>query len=165
MPDDIDIVFDLAGAIDEEARSITSAMSQSDLLIVPVNCEVKALHGAIHTIREARGLPDFRGDILVVATKLEKSSKENRQTAWDDTREFKIVQQALRAGGYDGPVLPSKGSKAFDAVFEREMSVNQIREADPLARHSFKEVATQFDAIFNHIDAIDHAQQKRLKRA
>ena len=61
VPDDIDIVFDLAGAIDEEARSITSAMSQSDLLIVPVNCEVKALHGAIHTIREARGLPDFRG--------------------------------------------------------------------------------------------------------
>lgn len=39
-----DIVFDLAGSISYESYSITSAIKQSDVVIVPIYNEVKAIN-------------------------------------------------------------------------------------------------------------------------
>ena len=36
IPDDVDIVFDLAGSISKTAYSITSAIKQSDVVLVPI---------------------------------------------------------------------------------------------------------------------------------
>ncbi|MGV6851614.1 MAG: hypothetical protein ACWA5R_05450 [bacterium] len=43
IPDEIDIVFDLAGSISNSAHSITSAIRQSDLVLVPIYNELKAI--------------------------------------------------------------------------------------------------------------------------
>jgi hypothetical protein len=43
IPDDIDIIFDLAGSISKNAHSITSALQQSDLVIIPIFNELKCL--------------------------------------------------------------------------------------------------------------------------
>lgn len=40
----VDVVFDLAGSLSKDALSITSAISQSDVVIVPICNEVKAIN-------------------------------------------------------------------------------------------------------------------------
>ena len=149
IPDDIDIVFDLAGAISEHSNSITSAVAQSDLVIVPIFNEVKSLTSGIGTINE---ISKFTKSILVVATKLQKQSGERFTGDWKKSRDFQNVTDAIKTNiDFDVPVLPLKFSKAFDAIFEKEMSIRQIMESDPLAAYTYREVAGQFDEIYQHI--------------
>jgi len=72
IPEGIDIVFDLAGTISKISHSITSALLQSDVIIVPIINEVKSLNCAIGTLREIDNLQGCNATILVVATKLRK---------------------------------------------------------------------------------------------
>jgi len=43
IPDDIDIVFDLAGSISKSSLSISSAIKQSDVVLIPIYNEVKSI--------------------------------------------------------------------------------------------------------------------------
>ncbi len=159
IPDDIDIIFDLAGAISEHSHSISSALSQSDLVIVPIFNEVKSLNSGIGTIRE---IANFTQSIVVVATKLQKQSGERFTGDWRQSRDFQNVASAVVSAnfGFKIPVIPLKFSKAFDAIFEKEQSIGQIMSADALAAYTYRDVAKQFDGIYNHIDTMSHAQQK-----
>ena len=150
IPDGIDIVFDLAGAISEQSRSITSAVAQSDLIVVPIFNEVKSLNSGIGTINEVM---KFNRPVLVVATKLQKQSGERFTGDWRQSRDYRNVADAVASSiSSDLPVLPLKFSKAFDAIFEKEMSINQIMQSDPLLAYAYREVAAQFDEIYAHID-------------
>lgn len=164
VPDHIDIVFDLAGSITENSRSIISALSQSDMVIVPISNEIKALNSGIGTLREVRR---FTPNILVVATKLDKERKDTFQDDWTQGSAFKTVEAQIRANiDFDVDIVPLKRSKAFDAIFEREQSIRQVMQGDALARYNFRDVAAQFDAIYTFIDGVNaNAQQERLKRA
>lgn len=161
IPDDIDIVFDLAGAISEHSHSITSAVAQSDLVIVPIFNEVKSLNSGIGTLREISTLTGFHGDLLVVATKLQKQSGERFKGDWSQSRDFQNITSALKESGFDILVLPLKFSKVFDVIFEKEMSIAQLRKSDPLAAYTYRDIAAQFDEIYNHIDRVAHAEQKQ----
>lgn len=159
IPDDIDIVFDLAGTISDSSHSITSAIIQSDLIIVPIYNEVKSLAGGIGTLNEISNMPEFKGKVLVVATKLSKERKEHfKKGEWDKSNDFKNVLAAVRNSGFDHEVLPLKFSKAFDAIFEKEMSVAQMCQADPLTRYSHREVQTQFNKIYESIKSVRDAK-------
>lgn len=164
VPDHIDIVFDLAGSITENSRSIISALSQSDMVIVPISNEIKALNSGIGTLREVHR---FTPNILVVATKLDKERKDTFQDDWTQGSAFKTVEAQIRANiDFDVDIVPLKRSKAFDAIFEREQSIRQVMQGDALARYNFRDVAAQFDAIYTFIDGVNaNAQQERLKRA
>jgi len=168
IPDDIDIVFDLAGAISEHSHSISSALGQSDLVIVPIFNEIKSLSSGIGTIRE---ISKFTDQIAVVATKLEKESGERfdaKREGWEKSRHFQNIRRAIHSETTLGdkiPMFPLKFSKVFDVIFEKEMSIRQLMEAEPLAAYTYRDVASQFDAIYNYIDEMNHAQQKRSIRA
>lgn len=157
IPEDIDIVFDLAGSISAHSHSITSAIRQSDLVIVPIYNEVKSLHGGVGTLREIAKL-GYTGNILVVATKLKKGKKEQFDKDWTESSDFQNVAGAVQEAGFDVPVLPLKLSAVFDVIFEREKSIHQLRESDPLAAYTYRDIAAQFDAIYDHIDGVSHAQ-------
>ena len=158
IPEGIDVVFDLAGAISKSSHSITSALLQSDLVIVPISNEVKSLMGGVGTLREINKIEGFKAQVLIVATKLKKGRKEIfGKDEWDRSEDFKNVKHAVESSGFDYPVLPSKFSNAFDAIFEREQSIAQISEVDALAAYSFREVKNQFDAIYQHIDNLNDA--------
>jgi len=151
LPDDIDIVFDLAGSLSRTAHSITSAIKQSDLVIVPVFNDIKSRKSAIGTILE---IEPFAKSILVVATKL-KGQKGEVVRDWSKCRDFQQIEADLRANidtAY--PMLPLKFSTAFDAIFEHENSIAEIRKSNPLLAHAFKDVAVQFSDIYQHIDQI-----------
>jgi hypothetical protein len=69
IPDNIDIVFDLAGSISNDAKSINSALRQSDIVLVPIYNEIKSIKAGLSTIAEC--LP-INSHIAVIATKLQK---------------------------------------------------------------------------------------------
>jgi len=163
IPDDIDIVFDLAGSITENSPSIVSALSQADIVIVPISNEVKALVAGIGTIRE---IQRFTDNILVVATKLEKGRKEIFSDDWKQSAEYLNVKSQVEQHLGSIPVLPLRMSKVFNAIFEQEKSIKQLMEADPLARHNYRQVCDQFDEIYNFIDGVAiNAKQEQSKSA
>lgn len=157
IPENIDIVFDLAGSITENSMSITSALRQSDVVIVPISNEVKALVAGIGTIREIKRFTD---NILVVATKLQKQKHETFGDEWSKSLEFGNIKSQVTSEVGEISVLPLKFSKVFDIIFEKEKSIRQLMEDDPLARHHYRVVASQFDSIYSFIDGVKHAQQK-----
>ena len=158
IPDEIDIVFDLAGSISGHAHSIASALSQADLVIVPTWNEVKSLHAAVGTIAEVL---NFTENILVVATKLRKKRLERLPfNDWTLSADFKNIQDVIcGALSFYVPVLPLKFSAAFDVIFERERSIRQLMQQSALAAYHYRLVAAQFDAIYEYIDEVNpHAQ-------
>jgi len=151
QPDDIDIVFDLAGSISRHAHSITSALRQSDLVIVPVYNDFKSRKSAIGTILE---IEPITRSILIVATKLQ-SQKGEFVKDWTTSRDFQQIERDIRANiETPYPILPLKLSRGFDTIFDREMSLRAITKTDPLLAHAFRDVTRQFDAIYAHIDGV-----------
>jgi len=149
IPNDIDIVFDLAGSISRGASSIFSAISQSDVVIIPIYNEIKSLNAGIHTILEVSNLTK---NIIVIATKLQKQKKEVF-IDWKDSLDCKNIENMIKNNiQFAVPILPLKFSKVFDTIFEKEMSINQLMESDPLAKYSYREVAKQFNDIYAFIE-------------
>lgn len=155
IPDEIDIVFDLAGSISAHAHSIASALRQADLVIVPTWNEVKSLHSAVGTINEVF---KFTNNVLVVATKLRKKRLELLpKNDWRHSAEFKNIKAVIDASlPFSVPVMPLKFSAAFDAIFEYEKSIRQLMENNPLAAYHYRLVAAQFDAIYDYIDKVNN---------
>jgi len=146
---DIDIVFDLAGSISKLAVSISSALKMADVVIVPVYNEYKALVASLNTINQIRKI---NTNIIVVATKLQKQKCDVFTDDWTQSEDFKNIESAVRAKfGLDIPVLPLKFSKVFDNIFEEQKSIRQMMSATGLARHTYKDVAKQFDEIYKVI--------------
>lgn len=151
LPPDIDIIFDLAGSISRHAHSITSAIRQSDLVIVPIFNEFKSRKSGIGTILE---IEPIACNILIVATKLQAQKGEFVKD-WRKSQDFQHIERDIHQNVSTAyPILPLKLSRAFDTIFDREMSITQIVASDPLLAHSFRHVAAQFDAIYKHIDQL-----------
>lgn len=159
IPDDIDIVFDLAGSISKTANSINSALKQSDVVIVPIYDEVKSIKAGIHTIIE---VSNFCKNIIVVATKLEKNRKEVFND-WSDSESFKNIKEMVIGNKDKYPNInlsfsPLKFSTAFNAIFEQEKSIKQIMKSNKLLAHSYAEVSNQMENIYKEVSR--YASQK-----
>lgn len=150
FPDEIDVVFDLAGLMSRDARpSIVSAVSQSNVVLVPIYNELKCIHAGIHTIRE---LLPYNQNIVVVATKLVKRKGEAFKD-WSDSEDAKNIKGVVEhAVGDHIPVLPLKFSRVFDTIFEQERSIAQMMQDDPLARYTYREVSAQFDSLLSYLE-------------
>lgn len=122
--EDIDIVFDLAGSISSSALSITSAIKQANVVIVPIYNEVKAIKAGLNTLAEVQAINQ---NIIVLATKLKKRHKTDIFTDWKKSEDYQNISQAVHQQiSPNIPVLPLKFSNVFDAIFEQEKSISQI---------------------------------------
>lgn len=63
------MIFDLAGSISKSALSISSAIRQSDVVLVPIYNEIKSINAGLNTIAEVLNL---NKNVVVIATKLQK---------------------------------------------------------------------------------------------
>lgn len=150
FPPEIDIVFDLAGLLSREASpSITSAVEQSNVVLVPIYNELKCLNAGISTIRE---IQPINGKIVVVATKLQKQ-KHDTFSDWRDSADFKNIAHVIHSEtDRHIPIFPLKFSKVFDTIFEKEKSISQLRNADMLAKYAYRDVSAQFDDILTYVE-------------
>ena len=150
IPDNIDIVFDLAGSISNSSSSILTAISQSDVVIVPIYNEVKSIHAWINTISEVL---QFNKNVFVIATKLRKKGKNDIFRNWKDSADCLNITKMIKAKFGDKiPVFPLKYSEIFDTIFEKEKSISQIMQESGLNKYLYKEVSKQFDKIYKIID-------------
>ncbi len=153
MTNNID-TFDVTNNIDtfgmiNTSHSITSAIKQSDLVIIPIFNEIKSLSAGIGTIQE---IIPFNKNIMVIATKLQKTKGEVF-TDWKNSNEYQNIDKIIRTSiDLKIPILPLKFSKVFDTIFEKESSINQIIKTDRLAAFTYREVAKQFNDIYDFID-------------
>ena len=149
IPEEIDIVFDLAGSLSQQSPSISSAIQQSDVVIIPIYNEIKSLNAGIHTILEVSSLTK---NIIVIATKLQKQ-KQDIFTNWRDSLDFKNIEKIVESKiDFDVPVFPLKFSKVFDTIFEKEKSINQIAIDDPLSKYAYRDVIKQFNDIYSFLE-------------
>ncbi len=150
IPDDIDIVFDLAGSISKTSLSITSAIQQSDVILVPIYNEVKSITAGLNTIAE---ITKFNPNIVVIATKLQKRKGDELMADWSESIDAQNITKAVQEKlDQRIPVLPMKYSAVFDLIFEKEKSIHQLIEESGLAAYQYREVGKQFDAIYHLID-------------
>lgn len=146
---DVDIVFDLAGSISKHARSVTSALLMSDIVIVPIYNERKCLKSGRHTILE---IQRFNKNIVVVATKLLKGRHDIFiDDDWTKSNDYLSVKKEVNNNFKGIEVLPLKFSKVFDNIFEKEKSIRQIMKTNPLATYNYKVVAQQFDDLYTFL--------------
>lgn len=147
---DVDIVFDLAGSISKLAVSITSALAMSDVVIVPIYNEYKSLVAGLNTIHQ---IQQYNKNIIVVATKLQKGKRETFTGDWRQSSDYQNIAKAVqdKFAEHKIPVLPLKYSKVFDSIFEQQKSIQQLMDASALAKYNYREVAAQFDEIYQHI--------------
>lgn len=150
FPEGIDVVFDLAGLMSRDARpSIVSAVSQSDVILVPIYNELKCIHAGIHTIKE---LLPYNKNLVIVATKLTKRKGEVFKD-WAESEDAKNIKAVVdHTIGGDLPIIPLKFSRVFDTIFEQELSIDQMMDADALARYTYREVSAQFEALLAFIE-------------
>lgn len=150
IPDNIDIVFDLAGSISKTSKSITSAIEQSDIVIVPIYNQVSAIKSGINTIAEVMTL---NKNIAVVATKLKKIGKLDIFKDWSKSDDCKNIAKHVKSQfGNNIPVLPLKYSNVFNTIFEKEKSIAQLMQANGLNKYLYRGVSEQFNEIYKLID-------------
>lgn len=154
---DTNVVFDLSGSIGDKALSITSAIKQSNVVIVPIYNHTRSLQGGITTILEVM---QFTKHIVVVATKLKKS-KDNTEKKkngkliigeydWTQCEDFINIENQVRENiNFEVPILPLKLSNGFDVVDDEEKSILQLVEINNLYRHYYKTESEQMQDIYN----------------
>jgi MinD-like ATPase involved in chromosome partitioning or flagellar assembly len=153
---DTDVVFDLSGSIGDKALSITSAIKQSNVVIVPIYNHVRSLQAGISTILEVE---QFTKNIIVVATKLKKNKDNKRKKEsnlvikdynWDACEDFlNIKRQVDNNINYEIPILPLKMSNGFDVVDDEEKSIVQMVNASNLYKYYYKTESEQMLKIYN----------------
>ena len=153
LTSDTNIIFDLSGSISDSSLSITSAIKQSDLVIVPIYNHTRSLQGGIQTILEVQ---QFTINIIVIATKLKKSrskgKKEGRVYDWIQSDDYTNIASQIRANiDYDIPILPLKYSNAFDVVDDEEKSIIELVESNNLYKYYYSIEAQQVKNIYKLI--------------
>lgn len=155
--DDTNVVFDLSGSIGDKALSITSAIKQSNVIIVPIYNHTRSLQGGITTILEVM---QFTKNIVVVATKLKKS-KDNTEKKkegklvigeydWTQCEDFINIENQVKENiNFEVPILPLKLSNGFDVVDDEEKSILQLVETNNLYKHYYKTESEQMQDIYN----------------
>jgi cellulose biosynthesis protein BcsQ len=131
--DDLEVVFDLGGSIDERA---VSAIKQSDWVIIPTVNSVVDLHMTLQTINQ---VSDYNTKILVIVNKLEKG-------------DFDIAREVITEFFPDMPIFPLKNSKIFKKMFEKEQSLNGIANLNGLNKYTYRGVISQFADITEFIN-------------
>jgi glyoxylate carboligase len=136
IPKSIDMVFDLAGSISNTSKSITTAIEQSDVVLIPIYNEVKSIHAGLNTIAEVLNL---NKNIIVIATKLKKKGRADKFKDWKDSNDCKNISNLVQEKFGDNiPVLPLKYSEVFDTIFEQEKSIAQLMKKNGLNRYLYK---------------------------
>lgn len=92
----------------------------------------------------------FNKNVVVIATKLQKKRNDVFRDDWRECEDFKNISGGVKKKFGEGVVvLPLKFSRVFDNIFEEGLSIRELMDKNALSRHSYREVAKQFDVIYN----------------
>ena len=155
IPDDIDVVFDLAGTMTKHDYSILSAIRQSDVVLIPIWNNIGSIRGGLKSISAVAG---HNPNIIVIATKLSTKSRKKGQT-WEESQDFMAVKNAVLTLeedlGFIPKVLPLKFSEVFETLLRDYVSVHQLAAGSGLAAYTHRELLQQIDDINEEVARYD----------
>ena len=151
IPKDVSIVFDLAGSISGYSKSISSAVLQSDVILVPITQLHLAKKGGVFTIQDILELkPDAK--IIVLATDLEKKSKEIfKDNEWNKSAGFLEIENLINKNFNNIKTMPIKHSRAFINLYNKEKSIQQLMNSNALDKRHYKIIADHFNELYKKI--------------
>ncbi len=150
--DEIDVIFDLSGDVNEKSLAVASAAEQSNVVVIPVTIDKKSIHAAANYVMT---VAPYNKNIILVANILEKQSGEKFER-WEDSYEYQMIRKSLNKKlpleFQNLPMFPVKKSKAFKDVEEQGMSIQEIMDSNPLRRHSYALVNEQLNILMDAVE-------------
>lgn len=141
LDDDFDVVFDLAGELVGYENSIVSALSQADVILVPVINDEDTPEATAYAIKELSTVDSITGQIVLLATDL------NTKTDLDELAER---MQPLLDKEY--PVYPIHRTKAFAWMMREGKSISQIVKERVFLRYPFRTITRELDELFEYLN-------------
>jgi cellulose biosynthesis protein BcsQ len=147
----IDVIFDLSGDVNEKSFAVASAVEQSHVVVIPMTADKKSIHAAANYVMT---VAPMNQNIILVANILEKQGRE-RFDSWEDSYEYQMIRETLNkklpAEFQNLPMFPIKKSKAFKAVEEQGVSIQEIMDSNPLLKYNYKLVNEQLNTLMEAI--------------
>ncbi|WP_460188846.1 P-loop NTPase family protein [Thiomicrorhabdus hydrogeniphila] len=151
----IDVIFDLSGDVHEKSLAVASAIEQSNVVLVPVTIDSKAIHSAANFIMT---IAPMNTNIILVANILEKQKGESFDS-WEQSHDYMVIRNSLNEKLPDEfhelPMLPIKSTKAFKTIEKERKSLKELMNSNPLLRYSYKEVNQQIEAIMELVKSYE----------
>ncbi len=148
----IDVIFDLSGDVNEKSLAVASAVEQSNAVVIPVTIDKKSIHAAANYVMT---VAPYNQNIILVANILEKRNGE-RFLDWEDSYEYRTIRESLNKKlpmeFQNLPIFPVKKSKAFKAAEEQGMSIQEIMDSNPLLKYNYKLVNEQLNALMKAME-------------
>ncbi len=130
-PDEFDIIFDFGGFMD---KRVTTALKQSDLVIVPTINEFDDISATVSIIQE---IEEINNNIIVVANKTQKG-------------DFDHIKEAIQKY-YEYPIFEIKSSRALPNITNENRSIRAMIKAGGLKAFSYQVLNEQFENLINFI--------------
>lgn len=149
------VVFDLSGTIGKTALSILSAIKQSDVVVIPVFNDPISVLGFHRTVVEV--FPRNQ-NIIVVATKIERSSSDKERMLADYTNaaEFLEIKKYIKrevepSVGVSLPIFPTAKTKLYSRMIAEAKSMKELLEESPLQKRAWTNSVLQFNNFYNYL--------------
>ena len=161
-----DVVFDLGGKISQNAApSITAALSQSDLILIPTVALFDTMVKTNRTVEEIQSFcPELLDRCAIVATHLKTKGKFTRK--FEDGEQCEMIRAALKEGtGLELPIIPLSETTAFEWSRNAQASVGDLvygqkpdgtLHIDKFIANRFKTIAAQLDHLNDFVLSYDH---------
>lgn len=147
----IDVIFDLSGDLTEKSLAVASAVEQSNVVLIPVTPDRKAVFSAANYILT---VAPMNPNIILVANMLEKRRGE-KFDKWEDSLDYQMIREQLNRylpeEFHDLQMLPIKLSKAFRSIESSKKSLYEMMSTSPLLNYSYKEIHEQVNAIMEAV--------------
>ena len=139
LPDDMEVVFDLAGELVGYESSIVSALEQADVILVPIINDSDTPEATAYALSELEQESDVTNNIVLIATDLGKG----------DIEELTDRMKPLLTREY--PVFPVQHTRLFDRMMDTGKSVETLMDNNPFLRWPCRKVTSQLDNIFIYL--------------
>jgi cellulose biosynthesis protein BcsQ len=131
IPEDIDVIFDLGGHVDQRA---IKAITETDQIVVPTTGDYINLQVTIDAITE---IEKYTKKIVIIANRTSKNS-------------FNKIKKILNHF-CDYPVIELKESKAFSNIFSEKKSIQAMVNEGGLKAYNYRLINDQFNNLLKHI--------------
>lgn len=151
----IDVIFDLSGDVTEKSLAVASAVEQSNVVVIPITADRKAIFSAANYILT---IANLNPNIILVANMLEKQRGE-KFDRWEESYDYRMIRQLLNEQlpeqFHELPMLPVKLTKVFKAIERNRQSIPEMMESNHLLRYNYREINQQVNALMEAIQSYE----------
>ncbi len=133
-------MFDLAGELVGYENSIVTALSQADIILVPVINDEDTPEATAYALKELSTVKSITDNIVLLATDIATKT---------DLEELSDRMQPLLDREY--PVFPIHRTKAFHWMMDQGKPVEQVARENAFLRWPFRTIRRELNELFEYL--------------